>query len=83
MAAKRQLERIEGQVETRRVLQGTGSEHHGVVLTTTEGEQLRLQRIGANPFQDTATEALDGQRVALEGFRLDNVFRYVRVCDKP
>ena len=82
MEEKRQLERIEGQVEAQRVLKATGSEHTGIVLTTSRGEQLRLQRVGGNPFKDAMTEALAGSKVLLEGFRLDNVFRYVRVCDR-
>ena len=69
--------KIEGIVEEHKVLKGTGSEHEGVVLTTDDGEKLRLQRVGGNPFSDSVTKALVGRRVSLTGYRLGNVFRYI------
>ncbi|MCC7033381.1 MAG: hypothetical protein IT179_11170 [Acidobacteria bacterium] len=65
-----------GHVARTRVRHGTGSEHIAVVLRTDEGEELILQRIGANPFEDPEGEKLVGHRVTVEGYRLGNVFRY-------
>lgn len=70
-------ENIAGVVEIQAVLEGTGSEHDGVILTTDSGERLRLQRIGANPFSDPVTSQLIGHKVSLTGYRLGRVFRYV------
>jgi hypothetical protein len=81
MTTERTLEKIEGTVAAQTVLKGTGSEHHGLVITTRDGEQLRLQRVGGNPFSDPVTESLAGQSVALEGFRVGNVFRFTRICE--
>ena len=82
MKGSRTLEKIKGRVEAQTVLRGTASEHKGIVLTTDEGERLRLQRIGGNPFADPVTQALAGSEVSLEGFRLGSVFRFNRVCDR-
>ena len=71
-------ESVAGLVETRVVLEGTGSEHEGVILTTDSGERLRLQRIGGNPFSDPVTRQLIGHKVLLKGYRLGQVFRYVQ-----
>lgn len=71
-------ENVAGVVETRALLEGTGSEHEGVVLTTDSGERLRLQRIGGNPFSDPLTSQLIGHKVSLTGYRLGQVFRYVQ-----
>jgi hypothetical protein len=70
-------EEVVGYVETRSVLEGTGSEHEGVILTTESGERLRLQRIGGNPFSDPVTQRLIGHKVSLTGYRLGRVFRYI------
>jgi hypothetical protein len=59
------------------VRHGTASEHTALVLRTDEGEELILQRIGANPFKDPEGEKLVGHRVTVEGYRLGKVFRYV------
>jgi len=66
-----------GDVAHARVRHGTGSEHEAIVLRTDEGEELILQRIGANPFKDPEGEKLVGQRVTVEGYRLGKVFRYL------
>lgn len=66
-----------GDVARTRVRHGTGSEHVAVVLRTDEGDELILQRIGANPFEDPESEKLVGHRVTVEGYRLGKVFRYV------
>jgi hypothetical protein len=71
-------ESVAGFVETRAVLEGTGSEHEGVILRTDSGERLRLQRIGGNPFSDPVTIRLIGHKVSLTGYRLGQVFRYVQ-----
>lgn len=80
MAQNRRLERVKGRVKKQKVLKGTASEHKGIVLTADDGETLRLQRIGGNPFEDPITQSLAGQEVSLEGFRLGKVFRFTRVC---
>ena len=76
--SQRRLETIEGHVEPASVAHGTASQHVGLVLTTADGEELVLQRIGGNPFRDPVTQELSGQDVSLEGFRLGNIFRFVR-----
>jgi len=78
MAQKRKLERLVGRAESQLIRQGTASEHRGVVLTTDDGERLLLQRIGGNPFADGETQKLAGKPLAVEGFRLDDIFRYTR-----
>jgi len=82
MRTSRQLEKIAGSVEVRGVLKGTASAHEGVVLTTADGKRYRLQRVGGNPFRDAATEALSGRSVTLEGYRVGDVFRFVRVSEE-
>jgi len=81
MSGTRDLEKIKGYVNAQTVLKGTASEHRGIVLTTAEGNRLRLQRLGGNPFSDPVTEALAGQAVSLEGFRLGSVFRFTKICE--
>lgn len=76
MKAERQLERLSGTVQRELVRKGTASEHDAVVLHTTAGERLILQRIGGNPFDDSATRELAGRDVCVEGFRLGDIFRY-------
>ncbi len=72
-----QPETVEGVVAVQDVLKGTGSAHEGVVLTTDNGEKLRLQRIGGHPFNDAITRQMVGSRVRLEGYRLGQVFRFI------
>jgi len=76
MVNKRKLERLVGRAERQLIREGTASEHRGVVLTTDDGERLLLQRIGGNPFADGETQKLAGKPLAVEGFRLDDIFRY-------
>lgn len=57
---------------------GTASEHLAVVLRTDDGDRMILQRIGGNAFDDEETRALAGHDVAVEGFRLGDVFRFVK-----
>lgn len=78
MSSQRRLETIEGHVDSASVARGTASQHSGLVLTTPDGEELILQRVGGNPFRDAVTQELSGQDVSLEGFRLGKVFRFVR-----
>jgi hypothetical protein len=70
------IEELQGRVIAQRVLQGTASEHTGVVIETDAGEHLRLQRAGANPFADPVTRGLVGHIVRVTGIRLGNVFRF-------
>jgi hypothetical protein len=66
-------------VQVRALRSGTASAHRGAVLCTDEGDTLPLVRIGANPFDDPETRALDGRRVCLEGYLVGADFRFVRV----
>jgi hypothetical protein len=75
-------ERLRGTVTRRIVRKGTASAHEAVVLHTDEGEELILQRISGNPFSDPETNKLVGQRVTIEGYRLNKVFRYTTVSSE-
>ena len=77
-----QPETLTGTAEDELVRRGTGSQHTAVVLATPQGERLILQRIGGNPFSDKETRALVGHQVIVEGFRLNDIFRYVRATVK-
>ena len=70
-------ERLRGAVTRHRVRQGTAGAHEAVVLHTDGGEELILQRVSGNPFSDPETDNLVGQRVTVEGYRLNKIFRYV------
>ena len=70
-------ERLHGAVTRQRVRQGTAGAHEAVVLHTDGGEELILQRVSGNPFSDPETDNLVGQRVTVEGYRLNKIFRYV------
>lgn len=61
------------------VHRGTGSEHTGIVLDTSEGERLILVRLGANPFDDEETRKLDGHSLEVDGYRVGNELRYVSI----
>jgi hypothetical protein len=75
---QRQLERVTGRAESQLVRRGTGSEHEAVVLLTTAGERMILQRIGGNPFDDAETRRLAGHEVEVEGYRVGDIFRFVK-----
>jgi hypothetical protein len=77
--SSRDPERLRGSVTRQAVRQGTASAHAAVVLHTDDGEELILQRISGNPFSDRENDKLVGRRVTVEGYRLNNVFRYERV----
>lgn len=81
MAEERKLVRIRGRAVARRVRQGTGSEHEGVVLETPSGEAWKLVRLGGNPFSDPETVALTGREVEVEGYCLGHELRYVEARD--
>jgi len=81
MAADRQIERVKGRATVATVRRGTGSEHTGVVLETSTGEQLILVRLGSNPFDDPATRELAGRTLEVEGYRLGKELRYVSARD--
>ncbi|MEX8519580.1 MAG: hypothetical protein AB3X44_13800 [Leptothrix sp. (in: b-proteobacteria)] len=59
--------RLLGRVERRLLGQGTKSEHVGVVLVTADGQVWKLRRIGGNPFRDPVLDALEGERVEIDG----------------
>ncbi len=75
---ERRLEQLTGRVENQLARRGTGSEHHAVVLLTEAGERMILQRIGGNPFDDAETRRLAGREVEVEGYRVGDIFRFVR-----
>jgi len=75
----RALVRVCGVVESTRVKVGTGSEQLGCVLTTDDGEQLLLQRIGGPAFGDDVTRRFVGARVRVEGYRLNKTIRHVSI----
>ena len=70
-------ERLRGAVTRQRVRQGTAGAHEAVILHTDGGEDLILQRVSGNPFSDPETNNLVGQRVTVEGYRMNKIFRYV------
>lgn len=79
LSEQSRLEEIQGRVVAKNVLSGTASEHTGVVLVTNAGENLRLQRVGGNPFADPVTRSLVGQVVRVKGVRLGDIFRFIEV----
>ena len=72
----REVERLSGKAVRKIVKPGTASEHDAVVLCTDAGDEVILQRIGGNPFDDAETRKLAGHDVSVEGFRLNDIFRY-------
>ena len=74
-------ERLRGAVSEERVRRGTGSEHQAVVLHTEGGEDLILQRIGGNPFDDDDARTLIDRTIVVEGHRLGRLFRYLNARD--
>lgn len=79
MTPGRKLERVRGHTTLASVRRGTGSEHTGVVLDTSEGERLILIRLGANPFEDQETLKLGGRAIEVEGYRVGSELRYISV----
>jgi hypothetical protein len=73
--------RIRGQAHLETVRRGTGSEHSGVVLVTSNGERWILVRIGGNPFDDPETRKLSGHTIEVEGYCVGAELRYVAVRD--
>jgi hypothetical protein len=82
MSKRRRRDKLSGKAESRAVLQGTASAHVGVVLTTPQGDEVILQRVGGNAFQDPVTQSLAGRRVSVEGYRLGSVFRFDKHSDE-
>lgn len=70
---------VTGEVHRAPVRQGTASAHVALVLTTDDGEELILQKLGTNPFVNPDADLLDGRRVEIEGYRLGRVLRYADV----
>ena len=79
MTPQRKLERVTGRTTLATVHRGTGSEHTGVVLDTSEGERLILVRLGTNPFEDLKTRKLSGRTLEVEGYRVGSELRYVSI----
>jgi len=78
MTSKPELERLGGTVSRSLVRDRTASEHVAVILETRTGDRLILQRIGGNPFDDEVTRGLAGHEVLVEGYRLGDIFRFVK-----
>ena len=55
-----------GQVVRKTVARGSKSEHDAVVLITG-ADELKLRRVGGNPFSDPALEQLVGKTIECEG----------------
>ena len=77
MPSERKLERLRGQVSLETVRRGTGNEHVGVVLRTSEGERWTLIRLGSNPFDDPEIRKLSGRTIEVEGYSVGSEFRYL------
>jgi hypothetical protein len=78
---KPDIEEIGGRVVAKTALRGTASEHTGVILETNSGENLRLQRVGGNPFADAVTKGLVGHVVRVRGVRLGDIFRFTDIVE--
>jgi hypothetical protein len=55
-----------GQVVRKTVARGSKSEHEGVVLIT-DADELKLRRVGGNPFSDPVLERLVGKTIECDG----------------
>lgn len=80
--ASRPLECLSGRAQLEPARKGTASEHTAVVLVTGDGSRVILQRIGGNPFSDAETRELAGHEVVVEGYRVGDIFRYVKADAK-
>ena len=70
-------ETIKGKVSIKLVNKGSKSESRSLVMTV-KGKQVRLQRLGGNPFEiDAKEKALVGKNVELKGFWVsESLFRF-------
>ncbi len=59
--------RITGTVARAQIAPGSKSEHLGVVLRTTTGDEYVLRRRGGNAFRDDVLERLVGATITGEG----------------
>jgi hypothetical protein len=59
--------RITGTVARAQIAPGSKSEHLGVVLRTTTGDEYVLRRRGGNAFHDDVLERLVGATITGEG----------------
>lgn len=62
-----QKQTFTGVLRRQRLHKGSKSEHEAVVLDTGNGNPLKVQVTGANPFSNPALDALVGQRVRVDG----------------
>ena len=60
-------QKITGIVSQKRIAPGSKSDRHGVVLRTTNGDELILRRAGGNAFRDEALESLVGTTITGTG----------------
>lgn len=58
--------KLRGHVTRKLLNKGTKSEHEGLVLRCPEGE-LKLRRLGGNPFRDDTLASLEGEEIEGEG----------------
>ena len=54
---------LSGDVVRKQVGQGTKSEHLAIVLTTDDGREFILRRLGGNAFKDPELESLIGHKI--------------------
>lgn len=55
-----------GTVKRKLIRRGTKSEHHALVLVTSQGE-FKLRRVGGNPFWDETLAELEDRRIRCTG----------------
>lgn len=58
--------KLRGRVARKLLYRGTKSEHEGVFLLSPEGE-VKLRRVGGNPFYDEVLAGLEGKEIEGEG----------------
>jgi hypothetical protein len=66
--------RITGTVARAQIALGSKSEHLGVVLRTTMGDEYVLRRRGGNAFRDDVLERLVGATITGEGLVTNRSF---------
>lgn len=62
-----QKQTITGMVTQTRIAPGSKSDHVGVVLRTSKGDEYVLRRAAGNPFRDEVLEQLVGKTITGRG----------------
>ena len=65
---------VTGTVEQSRIAAGSKSEHVGIVLRTSEGNEYVLRRMGGNAFRDPVLEKLVGETITGTGLVAGNSY---------